>query len=142
MNGILKGCSTMLRQVSGAAADINVALVDLQLNENMEEVRSKTLIVVMFSKILCNLNSLVLWQFGRAGDVQQQPSQLGKWRFFIAAAGTVIVAAALSSSTIITAVVVVAIICVTQSARHSLMYTSRCPVATMRRVAQERILNT
>ena len=43
----------------------------VQLHEYVEEVGPKTLIVVLFAKILRNLDGLVLWQLGGAGNVQE-----------------------------------------------------------------------
>jgi hypothetical protein len=86
----------------------------LQLNEDIEKVGPEALIVKVLTKELGNLNGLVLRQLGGAGDVQEQSTQLGEWRFFVSATwGTVIVAAPLGSATVVTAVVVIVVICAT-----------------------------
>ena len=67
----------------------------------------------MFSKVLCDLDSLVLRKLGRAGNVQEQSAQLGERRLFVSATwASIIVTAALGSATVITAVMVI-VICAT-----------------------------
>lgn len=86
----------------------------LQLYQDIEKVRAETLIVKVFSKVLCDLDSLVLWELGGTGNVQEQSAQLGERRLLVSATWTsVIVTAALGSATVITAVMVVVVICAT-----------------------------
>lgn len=80
------------------------------MHENVEEVRAKALIVVVFSKEFGNVDGLVLRQLGRTGNVQEQPTQLGEWRFLVTAARGVVVAAS-RVSTVVAAVVVIVTVC-------------------------------
>ena len=60
MNGILKGCSMILKSVSVSVQPGICSLVIVQLNKDIKEVRPKTLVVKLFSKVLRDLDSLIL----------------------------------------------------------------------------------
>lgn len=112
MNGILKGCSMILLKVSTAARiSIPRRRKLLQLHENVEEVRAKSLVVKVFPKVLCNFNGLILRQLRGACNVQQKAAKLGEGRFFVSAAWGVIISTSLWATTVVATVVITAIIC-------------------------------
>jgi len=82
----------------------------LQLHEHVKKVRTKTLVIKVFAKILCNLNRFVLWQLRGACDVEQEAAKLRERRFFVSAAWRIVISTSLGSTAVITAVVVAAVI--------------------------------
>jgi len=103
-------------------------LLDDELHEHVKKVRTKTLVIKVFAKILCNLNRFVLWQLRGACDVEQEAAKLRERRFFVSAAWRIVISTSLGSTAVITAVVVAAVIITSPLVISSAIATSIAPI--------------